>query len=301
MLILFNGTVMKTESLKPLTSIEAMRIRRSVRTFDRTGIPDRILLKIKEHYQNPENLVGPFGYSARFEFLPLSGGSTHEGIRIGTYGIIKNPQGYLVGAVINTPGRIIDFGYAFEKLILKLTGWGLGSCWLGGTFSRSAFGRIIALAEDEIIPAVTPIGYPIEQPRFVEAGMRRVVGADNKKPWRHSFFFTDFRAGLDEETAGPLEIAFEMVRIAPSASNRQPWRLLLSADKKKIHFYLALDPRYLGNRRHFQMQRLDIGIALCHFELACRELGMPGSWEDSDPDIELPDSNYEYILTYDLE
>ena len=29
----------------------------------------------------------------------------------------------------------------------------------------------------------------------------------------------------------------------------------------------------------FDMQMNDIGIAMCHFELAARELGLPGSWQ----------------------
>ena len=186
-------------------------------------------------------------------------------------------------------------------MILFLTKENLGTCWLGGTFNRDAFCKSITLCEGEIIPAITPIGYKTENPRFAESGMRKLISADNKKPWEHSFYFTDFSTVLDKETSGDLAVPLEMVRLAPSASNKQPWRVLLSEYKKRVHFYLALDPKYSGNKRIYKMQRVDIGIAIYHFESACGELGLEGSWVESKPDVPLPDSSFEYILTYVLE
>ena len=68
------------------------------------------------------------------------------------------------------------------------------------------------------------------------------------------------------------------VRQGPSASNKQPWRILKSADR--FHLYLQ---RTRGYRNVFtrmaqvdDMQRIDMGIAMCHFELTARELGLSG-------------------------
>jgi hypothetical protein len=61
-----------------------------------------------------------------------------------------------------------------------------------------------------------------------------------------------------------------MVRLAPSANNRQSWRIVLEADR--VHFY-----RQKASVMDFS--RTDIGIALCHFDLSCRELGIQGTFK----------------------
>jgi hypothetical protein len=51
------------------------------------------------------------------------------------------------------------------------------------------------------------------------------------------------------------------------------------------------------------MQRLDMGIAMCHFELTARELGLNGKWELQKHAVELPDDQSEYTISWikDLE
>ena len=36
------------------------------------------------------------------------------------------------------------------------------------------------------------------------------------------------------------------------------------------------------------MQRLDMGIAMCHFELSAKELGLEGRWVVAEHDIRTP-------------
>ena len=46
------------------------------------------------------------------------------------------------------------------------------------------------------------------------------------------------------------------------------------------------------------LQRVDMGIAMCHFELAARERGLAGHWVVDDPRIEQPDENTEYTASW---
>ena len=46
------------------------------------------------------------------------------------------------------------------------------------------------------------------------------------------------------------------------------------------------------------LQRLDLGIALAHFELTCREHGLPGTWRVRDPELETPTEDTEYIASW---
>lgn len=81
-------------------------------------------------------------------------GGEGKGMKLGAYGIIVNPQAYLVGSVRNGKLELLEFGYTFQKLILFATGLGLGTCWIGGTFNRKSFTRELELAEGRLFPAL---------------------------------------------------------------------------------------------------------------------------------------------------
>ncbi len=85
----------------------------------------------------------------------------------------------------------------------------------------------------------------------------------------------------------------ECVRIGPSASNKQPWRIVRNGDA--FHFYLSRTPRY-EMIKNIKLQNIDMGIAMCHFELSARELGLDGGWKVRDPGI--PAGDREYIATW---
>ncbi|MBY0009297.1 nitroreductase family protein [Paenibacillus typhae] len=275
--------------------------RKSVRTYETTPIGENAYASIMEYLGQEENLRGPFGGTARIEWV-WAKGEDGEGkaVRLGAYGVIQNPQAYLVGVGRNDQKALLEFGYIFHKLILYATGLGLGTCWIGGTFSRKSFARELELHPGEIIPCITPLGYPREKQRLLDATMRYVVKADQKKPWRELYYDSGFGQLLAPESAGRLAAALEMVRLGPSASNKQPWRAVLSADRQQVHFYLQHTPNYSGNKLGFEMQRIDIGIAACNFELACRELGIQGAWTVHDPLLGVIDQHTEYMLSYTL-
>jgi hypothetical protein len=75
----------------------------------------------------------------------------------------------------------------------------------------------------------------------------------------------------------------EMIRLAPSASNKQPWRIIKTGDT--FHFYLKRTPGYGKISKGVDLQLIDMGIAMSHFELSCQELGMKGHWVNLDPGI----------------
>jgi hypothetical protein len=92
------------------------------------------------------------------------------------------------------------------------------------------------------------------------------------------------------------------VRWAPSASNKQPWRIV--RNENAFHFYLSRTKGYgkgsllFSLLRIVDLQRVDLGIAMCHFELTARELGFAGRWAVQDPDIAKPDDRTEYIVSW---
>ena len=73
---------------------------------------------------------------------------------------------------------------------------------------------------------------------------------------------------------------------------------------RTVAFYLQRTPGYgkdsligkiLGVA---DVQRVDMGIALCHFELTMRELGLPGGWIIREPALAKPDRHTEYVASW---
>ena len=164
---------------------------------------------------------------------------------------------------------------------------GLGTCWLGGTFNKSAFAGAMEIKEEELFPILSPIGFPAERKSLTERLMRLGVKADSRLLWQELFFADSFDTSLDETYTGPYRFALEMLRLAPSAVNKQPWRVLVCADA--VHFYRKGNYPSLGG---IDMQRIDMGIAMCHFDLAVQDCGLPGHFEIKDPTIQTPGLQY---------
>jgi hypothetical protein len=174
-----------------------------------------------------------------------------------------------------------DYGYCMEMNILTATAMGLGTCWLGGTFKRSGFATKLNLADGELLPAVTPVGYPGNRRSTIDRFFRFNAGSDKRKPWEKLFYDGGIDTPLNKDWAGNYMTPLECVRIGPSAANKQPWRII----KDNYHFYIR---RALGYDRVFgpiKLQNVDMGIAMCHFELSLREIGLNGLWKFKDPQI----------------
>ncbi|SEM71096.1 Nitroreductase [Mesobacillus persicus] len=277
--------------------IETMRGRQSVRTYDGKSLSDADVNTIVDFINAEANLIGPFGGKGKIDFIQVDKNVTDKGIKLGTYGFIKNPVGYLIGTAKNEKYALVEYAYIFHRLVLLVTELGMGTCWMGGTFNRNSFEKEIPLNEGEFIPCVTPLGYPKEKQRVFDKALRFVVKADNKKPWEKLFYDATFNSPLLKENAAEWETPIEMVRLGPSASNKQPWRLVLAEDRQTCHFYIEHTPNY-SSSLGYDMQLLDMGIAMCQFELACEELNLDGSWLVEDPNLAELNEHTEYIVSW---
>ncbi len=244
---------------------------------------------------------GPFGSRARFELAAATEQDRRALKGLGTYGFIRGATGFIIGAIQRDENNLEDFGFLLEQIILLATDIGLGTCWLGGSFTKSSFARKISAKESELVPAVVSVGYIAKKPRRIESLFRSGGGTDRRLPWEQLFFEGRFGAPLAEESAGEYTRPLEMVRLAPSASNRQPWRIL--KDGNRWHFYLQRTPGYRERMlvklfTAADLQRIDMGIALSHFELMVRDLDLDGYWEVGEPGIKIPDEDTEYTISW---
>jgi nitroreductase len=281
---------------EPVTDV--IRRRFSCRTYLDMPIAEETRRALNAYLQQAER--GPFGAPTRVE-LAAAGEEDRSALRgLGTYGFIRGATGFVLGAVGPGPKNMEAFGYRMEDIVLYATALDLGTCWLGGTFRRSRFAERLALGDDEIMPCVASVGYISERRSIVDRIIRRQAQGERRYDWERLFFEARFGQPLAPQRAGAYAEPLEMVRLGPSASNKQPWRVVKGDGA--WHFYLQRTPGYLqgadGMFVEGDLQRVDLGIALCHFERTAREAGLAGAWAVDEPAMELPAELVEYTASW---
>lgn len=166
---------------------------------------------------------------------------------------------------------------------------------MGGTLNREGFAKAISLEDDELLPVITPLGYASINMRLQDRMVKLIAGSRNRKGWVELFYSADFQNSLSQSEAREYSVPLEMVRLAPSASNHQPWRIV--KDRDAFHFYLSRTKGY-GTRYSFDIQKIDIGIAMCHFELTSVERGLSGRWTIQRPDVKETPDDMEYVASW---
>ena len=145
-------------------------------------------------------------------------------------------------------------GYFGETILLTATAMGLGTCWVGGTYDRSAC--LKALDGGEELVCAAAIGHTPETPTGREKLIRRVVSRKSKS-------IPELASGLSQAPDWFMS-AMASVQRAPSARNRQPVlfeRLLDNTVRAELLEETAFSP-------------VDLGIAKLHFELGAHG----GTW-----------------------
>lgn len=250
---------------------QTVKLRHSVRTYQQTNPisePDKEKLMA---YANA--LSNPFGVPVSFHLLETKDSHAKK---LGTYGVIKGTNVYIGVTVPSGTLSLEAAGYTFEKLILYATSLGIGTCWLAGTFDRNAFASAIGVKADEQFPAISPVGYASEKRSLTESVFRKAISSDKRKSWSELFFKDRFDTPLTNADAGKYALPLELLRLAPSAVNKQPWRIVQSNDV--YHFYAQIDLSK-ADKHPIIIERVDVGIGASHFHLAALEKGLSGTFE----------------------
>lgn len=282
---------------RPATDL--MKIRQSWRSYAGSLTDPAQLYRLRAMLAGEYR--GPFGGAVRFVLLDGLHLPPDQLRRMGTYGFIKGTKTFIAGIVQERERHQEDFGYVFEQLILQITDLGLGTCWMAGTFNKAGFAANIGLRSGEIMPAITPIGPVRSRHTPRETIMRGVTGSDGRKAWSELFFRISPATPLTPERAGAYRVPLEMVRLAPSSHNGQPWRIIKDHGTNIFHFYYYLPPMQRVLRQTLgrdDTERLDLGIAMLHFELAAKEKGLDGRWEDRTRDLAAAPKNLVYCISW---
>ncbi len=150
---------------------------------------------------------------------------------------------------------------------------------------RELFEKAADTKEDEYMMIVSPLGYPSAEKAEVDRKLREMVHGDDRLEPAELFYEKDFSHPLINDIH---DDALEAVRWYPSAANMQPCRIV--KDGNAYHFYEKHSERYV-NRVGWDVQAIDMGIALCHFMTIC-----DGKFVLDDPGI-TTDEHTEYKAT----
>ncbi len=287
---------MNSLSIIPYTQ-ELITRRTSIRTYDlSTNINKEIDLMSEFITQLP---ASPFQGSTRFEIIQLEGRNKLQKLRLGTYGFVKRAENLLIGIITKpTFYDLENIGFLFECLILFATKLGLGTVWLGGTFSRKAFFSHLNLCNNERIPVISPVGRIASKQTLRSKAIKSIAKSKTRKPWSKLFFERDFITPLVKDAVKEFATPLEMVRLAPSASNFQPWRIIKIPDENIFHFYIyRRSPRSHRILNWPDLSRIDLGIAVCHFDLTVRQMNLSGEWRFEYPSHPVKE-DMEYLLSW---
>ena len=268
--------------------VETIEKRHSVRTYEERMLSTQDREALLNRISQMDN---PFGIPVHKHIIEKK--LSVNGEKLGTYGVIKGASTFLGVSIPNVELAPVAAGYEFENLILYATHMGLGTVWLAATFDRDSFSNAMNIPKEELFLAISPVGYPAARRSLTETLMRTTMKSSSRKVWESLFYQQDFITPLTKNMAGDYAIPLEMVRLAPSAKNAQPWRVRKT--ENAYHFYADYKPGL--SKGEEIIKQVDLGIALSHFHQTALELGLTGAFEQMTQEDEKLPENIHYMIS----
>lgn len=257
--------------------IDVIKERRSVRSYAGQLLTPQAESQLNTAIQESND---PFGGSVT---IRLKAFDKSAGYKPSTYGMIKGAMNFFLLGIGSDEASALSAGFRFEQVVLKAWQLGLGTCWIAATFKGSDFDRGESWPDGEELKIISPVGVAVK-PRLLEKLGRKVMGSNNRMPFGELFFADTFTQSLSPDSH--FGESLEMMRLAPSSTNSQPWRALVAGDT--VHFYYK--PKSAASV-------LDCGIGLCHFYLTEEYLGRKGTFK-KDASHPQPPQDWKYLYSF---
>ena len=278
----------------PLPVQDLIRSRISIRGYDQQVIPIETIKAINSFIPRIPPL---FDAQLRIEILQIPSMEKDSYLKIGSYSVIRGTNTFIAAAHPKGKMNLLNAGYALEHVVLYAQSLGLGTCWLVSTFNRDAFTQAMQMRGNEILPAIVSLGYPQQGIDLIGGIYRTIANSRTRKTWKDLFFDGNFSTSLKTGAAGIMAEALEMVRLAPSAYNRQPWRIV--RDGEVFHFFIyRRTPPADKPKPGYNVAYIDCGICMAHFELTAEANGISGRWVVQEPDIAGKTDELTYVASW---
>lgn len=248
-----------------MDTIEAIKTRVSTRVYEDKQLDSGTLEKIKNAIAQSRPFVKGAKHKIALVEDQEQSKSLFMGI-MGNYGKIVSAGCSVAGIAEDTRESWISVGFAQEQVVIELTKLGLSTCWVGGFFRKSKTKEIFGVNDNEDVTNLISIGNT--KPHFINTSIRSLVKGNRRKPKEEIAFHNEWgNSCLDFlEKNKNIDLAVQMAILSPSASNRQPVRVIVS--EKKAHFYIVE-----SKDLYAKMRLLDAGIFMSHFFMTLEHLG----------------------------
>jgi nitroreductase len=162
---------------------EAIRTRRSIRSYQDKPVPENVLRRILE--------AGRLAPSARnrqeWRYIVVRDPETRARLSVAAKGqpFVAEAPVVLVACALESgyvmtcgqPSHLIDVAISLEHIALAATAEGLGTCWVGAFF-QDQVKEILGIPDEIEVVELMPLGFPAETPT-----------ARNRKAFDEAFVF----------------------------------------------------------------------------------------------------------------
>jgi nitroreductase len=245
--------------------------RKSIRKYDNAKLEAHVQTEIQSYIDQ----ITPMDQDIKTSIKLVRGDEGNWGVFA-----IKAPY-YIVACSAPKGNYFANIGFMLQQVELFLSMRGIGSCWVGMAKPAKELANEAGM-EFIIVLAVGIPGEPIHRANVSEFKRRSLAEITN---------IPDY--GENPELLTILEAA----RLAPSATNSQPW-YFSGTPESIIVSRLELNPikALIYNR----MNQVDIGIVLCHVWLAAGKLGKKVIFVQEPVNKIAKIKGYQYITTVQI-
>jgi nitroreductase len=244
---------------------DAIFKRKSIRDYDPTPLDSSRLEEVSKKLGSLKPLLP----SIKTEFKIISSNQATRKINI------KAP--HFIAAFSETKdGYRVNLGFMLQQMDLYFSATGLGSCWLG---TPQPTKEVIASSSLRFVILIS-------------------FGNSNKPLYRTSLSEFKRKSLKDITNIEGADELLEPARLAPSAINLQNW--YFTGNKNQINAYSTKAGRLraiIGGGFY----PIDMGIALCHLQLAADHHGLETNFVFDSSKDKCPPKNLEYIATLEIE
>lgn len=212
--------------MTPEERLDLLCHRHSVRSYADTPLSEQVINKLRSEV----SYINSHEAGLNFQ-LCLGDDSPFRGVGR-SYGMFKGVRNYLAAVIDPTfaggDGHTYErAGFAAENFVIKCTELGLGSCFVGGTFSKEHVSALLKVYEK--IPFVVAFGLSEGKDTMLARMAMKV--AHRRKMIPRDFFDGDDVSYAEACKEFPwMPDALKALSVAPSALNSRPVRLKYTKD-----------------------------------------------------------------------
>ncbi|WBW97458.1 nitroreductase family protein [Oceanirhabdus sp. W0125-5] len=236
---------------------DAIFKRKSIRKYKMDGLNDAALNKVEEILKNVKPLYKDIDYKGH---LVKDGMKVQVLFKnfISKYIKVKSPH-YIIITSEKKEGYLENVGFAFEEIVLQLTCMGIGTCWIGAPFDRKMVKDMIQIDDNHEPVLLISLGEPED---FFSMYVND-ISEYKRKP---------FEKVVSGELDPIFEDVFHYVRVAPSATNSQPW--IYQKEEGEIKAFCIERKNKLTKAIYNQLNLIDMGISLFHLKVGLEKHNM---------------------------